>query len=362
MKQVMLFVISVCLFSCSSEVESTKPAYRKIVESVYASGTIRPMNDYDLYTSIPGILNSWLVEEGDTISVGSPIAIIESESRTLDADNAKLAYEQALVNASPSSAILTELKLQAENAKRTYQLDSTNYGRLKELQKNKIGTKAELDNSQLRVTTSLNNYQSAKKRLELRNRQLSTDVSTAQNLLSISNNNKTDLLLRSKIDGRVYATYKEAGEFCNSQQALAYLGSGDSYIIELLIDELDINRVELGQKVLLTIDSYGTKVFEASISKIYPVLDPRTQTIMVEAEFKDKQTRPYPGSTIEANIVIKEKGKALTIPKKYLTKGDSVFISSDKKKELSVGLQNMEYVEVLSGLDSSTIIYQPSTK
>jgi hypothetical protein len=42
-------------------------------------------------------------------------------------------------------------------------------------------------------------------------------------------------------------------------------------------------RVALGQKVLVTMDS--KEVFDAIVDKIYPIMDERSRTFMIEAHF-----------------------------------------------------------------------------
>jgi multidrug resistance efflux pump len=44
-------------------------------------------------------------------------------------------------------------------------------------------------------------------------------------------------------------------------------------------------RVALGQKVLVTMDSYKGEVFDAIVDKIYPIMDERSRTFMIEAHF-----------------------------------------------------------------------------
>ncbi|HRD52851.1 MAG TPA: secretion protein HlyD, partial [Flavobacteriales bacterium] len=67
----------------------------------------------------------------------------------------------------------------------------------------------------------------------------------------------------------------------------------------------------------------------------------------------------YPNLTAEANIVLARKERALTIPAAYLVGDRYVLVGKDEKREIDIGLRDLQRVEVLSGLDSTTVIVRP---
>ena len=167
-----------------------------------------------------------------------------------------------------------------------------------------------------------------------------------------------DFTVTSKIDGKVYALYKEPGEIVSTMEPLASVGSAKDFIIEMLVDEVDIVKLGLGQKALITLDAYGVAVFEAEISKIYPRKDERSQTFTVEANFQNPPEKLYPGLAGEGNIIIDQKEDALTIPKVYLINGNQVE-TEEGPVFVKIGLQNLDQVEILEGIDANTIILKP---
>ena len=46
-----------------------------------------------------------------------------------------------------------------------------------------------------------------------------------------------DFAVKSKINGKVYALYKEPGEIVTTMEPLASIGSATNFIIEMLVDE-----------------------------------------------------------------------------------------------------------------------------
>lgn len=160
------------------------------------------------------------------------------------------------------------------------------------------------------------------------------------------------------MNGKVYALYKEPGESVNTTQPLASIGSSTNFVIELLIDEVDIVRVKKDQEVLINLDAYNNEIFKGKVTKIYPKKDERNQTFKVEARFDQLPDILYPGLSGEGNIIIAKKNKVLTIPKEYLIDNDKVR-TDDGIVNVTIGLQNLEYVEVRSGITEDTYILKP---
>jgi HlyD family secretion protein len=126
----------------------------------------------------------------------------------------------------------------------------------------------------------------------------------------------------------------------------------------MLIDEVDIASVSPGQLIYITLDAYKDQVFEASLTKIYPLKDTRTQTFQVEGRFNKEPPTLFAGLSGEANIVLTEKKNAMTIPLNYLMQGKKV---KTEQGEILVetGISNMSFVEILSGIDTSTVLLKP---
>ena len=125
---------------------------------------------------------------------------------------------------------------------------------------------------------------------------------------------------------------------------------------------MDIVKIEIGQKVFIKADVYGDKVFEARISKVYPKLNREDQSFRVDAKFMGETPNDFYGFTIEANIVVSEKSKALTIPKTFLADKDSVLILQDGKPTkiaIETGIDAVETIEILSGLSLESTLVKP---
>jgi hypothetical protein len=105
-------------------------------------------------------------------------------------------------------------------------------------------------------------------------------------------------------------------------------------------------------------DSHKGDVYQATVTKIEPLMKEKSRSFTVEANFTEQPPNLYPNLSIEANIIIEEKNNRLTIPRDYLIDNSFVLVGNKKRKVL-IGLMDYEKVEILKGLSLSDEISKP---
>lgn len=358
MKIIQLMTLLLIIVSCTNKQDKMLPEQRALTESVYSSVTVQPDSLYQVYAIVAGILDKNLVEEGDLVSKGTILLQIVNNTPKLNTLNAKLALNLAQENYTGSAAILDGIKDEIEAATLKYKNDSINYFRQKNLWEQQIGSKVQYDTKKLNYQLASNTLNLLQSKYNRTKNELQTVVKQARNNYKSSLINTKDFTVKSKINGKVYALYKEPGEIVTTMEPLAAIGSATNFIIEMLVDEVDIVRISKNQKVIINLDAYNGDVFKGKVSKIYPKKDERNQTFKVEAVFDEAPKVLYPGLSGESNIIIAKKDRVLTIPKSYLFDGNKVKTDTGLVAVVT-GLQNMEYIEVLSGITKDTYLYKP---
>lgn len=338
---------------CQNKVESTKLTKIDIVESVYASAKIKAENQYSQRLTIGGKLIKYLVNEGDLVMAGQPIALLENISPELSVKNAEMALQITEENHKQ----LNELSLQTSSAKNQMTFDSINYKKQFNLFKKDIGTQNQLDALKLKYETSKNLYLGIKDRLEAQRQIVKRSKEQARNNLDIARKNNSDFTITSYIDGKVYSLPYKIGETVVPQQEFAIIGNATKFYLEMEIDEAEISKIQLGQKIIVKLEAYPD-VFNARISNIHPALDNKTQSFKIEGVFEGQTPVFYPGLTAEANIITNTKKDALVIPLTYLIDNKYVKTASGNV-EVKTGLKNFSQVEILSGIDNNTEILKP---
>lgn len=355
-KVVSYFVLGLLMFSCTEKRESFVVTEKPMVVSVYASGKVKAKNQYTLYAVTSGVLKKVWVKPGQLVNQGEQLFSINHENAQLGVQNAQsvLNYSKSTLNEK-----LKEAELTVATAFEKFKLDESLYAKQKKLWQQQIGSLIELEQKKLAWITSENNYKNAVNRLEQLKKTLATEVERNTIAYEMSNTLQNDFSIKSALKGKVFDVLVKEGTLITPQLPLAVLGDAQDFYLELEVDENDMVKIELGQVVMVTMDSYKGQVFEASITQINPLMNERNRTFTVEAAFKKMPLKLYPNLTVEANIVVQTKKQALVIPKAYVSAGDSVELNTNQKRKISIGDADFEYVEVLSGLKKSETILKP---
>jgi multidrug resistance efflux pump len=326
------------------------------MEAIYASGFVVARDEYQVFAQAEGYLSAKIVFDGDTVRRGDALFIIEADQQSARYKLARENYDMALANSGKGSPILKELMAAVDVAKTKMQFDSLNFVRYSNLLKSNATTRADYDRMKLQFDNSRNEYILQKSRLSKTQNQLFLELQNAKSQLQIAGDESGRYTIRSQINGRVFKTMKERGELVRRNEAVAIVGMDNAFYLQLNVDELDVQRLQIGQLVLAKIDAYPGRVFQARVSKIYPMMNKQQQSIRVDADLTTSLPGNFSGLALEANIVIRQKEDALVIPKAALLPGDSLNIKTDdgiRKIKVVRGIETLDEVEIAEGLDST---------
>lgn len=353
-------IAAVCVaVSCGNKNEAIKPQQKPLIEAVYASGFVVAKDEYQLFAQAEGYLSEKLVDEGAVVKKGDPLFILESGQQTARYQIARETYQLAVKNFSNDSPVLKELNAAKETARTKMSFDSLNFIRYTNLLKTNATSQSEYDRIKLLYENSRNEFILQNSRFAKTKNQLELELQNAKNQVAIASDESGRYTVRSEVDGVVFMTAKQKGELVRRSELMAVVGKQNAFYLELSIDELDVQRVKEGQEVLARIDAYPDKVFKAMISKVYPMVDRRQQSVTAEAELKDQPPGGFSGLALEANIIIRKKDQAIVIPKSKLLPGDSVLIQTDdgaKKIKVVTGIETLDEIEIMEGLDTSKLL------
>lgn len=352
-----LFIFNISLFSCKKEVASIKPEFKSITASVYASGTVKSLKQYNIYAGSTGLIKSISVNEGSLVKKGDVILKINNMAAILQADNAALAVKFNDYDLNMDK--VTQIKKDIEIASRKLKLDSMMMSRQNNLWEQGIGTKNDQEQKELNYFNTKANLDNLRLKLKDILRQLKYASSQSKKNLEIIKSQVNEYTIKSEIDGKIYSLTKEVGEMVGPTTQFGVIGDDKNYMIELQLDEYDITSIKIGQAVIVKMDSHHDSVFEAKVDRINPLMNEKTRTFTVEAVFVTKPDILYPNLSVEANIVLNKKDKTLTIPSQYVFENHYVMLKDGTKKKIKIGLRDYQLTEVLEGIDSGTEIIIP---
>jgi HlyD family secretion protein len=355
--RIVLLVTLLSFVSCKEDRESYVVKKQDLVEAVYSSVVIDPLQVYTVRSTITGYLAEILVEEGDLVEPGSLLFGIRDVTADRTTENARLTFQQAQKNLKSDASILADLQLEIDQLALKRKNDSLNYSRSRTLFDKQALSKIDFEQSELQFSSSKSTHQAAKNRLQRTRRELKNARDQAENNFKSSSARLSDSRISSILQGRIYEILKETGDLVTVQESIAIIGSADRFKVKLLIDELDIARIQEGQRVVIDLEAFD-KLLEAKVVRIAPKMDEQTQTFEVIALFNENPEKLYMGLTGEASIVISERTNAIVIPSIYLNNQGEVETSQGRKK-VKVGVRSLSQVEILEGLKAGEVIYKP---
>ena len=164
--------------------------------------------------------------------------------------------------------------------------------------------------------------------------------------------------LKTPADGTIIRRDGEVGDFIPVNQPVFYLAkAGVPLRVSAEVDEEEIPRVKVGQKVLIRSDAFPSQVFTGEVNEITPKGDPVARSYRVRIELP-ADTALMIGMTAETNIVTAEKQDALLVPASAVS-GGSAWVVRDGKLEsvpVRIGIKGRDRVEAAAGLSEGDLV------
>lgn len=132
----------------------------------------------------------------------------------------------------------------------------------------------------------------------------------------------------------------------------------ESVYVSAPMDEVDSARIQAGQPVRISVDSYPGRTFPGTVRRIAPyVLDREEQnrTVEIEAGFDGLPAgvRLLPGTSADVEVILETRENVLRVPTPALLEGNRVLVVENGvlvEKKLTIGLKNWDWTEVRAGL------------
>lgn len=356
MKKIGFCLLLCVLVSCSKK-EEIHPQYQDIQELVFASGELEWDDTYNLTAQTDGVLNQLSFEAGDVVQKGTVLAVIDNPTNQINSQTARAQSEIAHENVSVNAPALLALEQNIQSAERKYLQDQKQAERYERLQQNNIGSRVDYENAQLAAKNSLASWQSLKKQYAQLQQQARGQLITTRGQLKNSQILEDYNKIMVAESGTVIKKFKNKGDYVRKGDVIASIGDAQKVLAILNVDENSIGKIKIGQRVYVKLNTHKDQVYPAKISEILSAFDTASQSFICKATFNEVLPQALFGTQLEANVLVAEKKHALLIPRSYLTYGNKVNLKGkDEPVQIKTGIVSTEYVEVRSGLDTSSVL------
>jgi HlyD family secretion protein len=273
-------------------IETVKPFYGTISNSVTATGTVQPVDTVAVGTQVSGTIQKVYVDFNSPVKKGQLLAQI---------DKTVLEATVQQINAN----------LQSARANVTYQ--KSNYDRQNQLYTAGAISKSELETALYQYKVSLQSVNS-----------ISAQLSSANRNLSYAD-------IYSPIDGTVLSRSVSEGQTVAASLSTPTLFSIAKDLsrmqVQASIDEADIGNVIKGQRVIFTVDAFPEDTFAGIVKEIRlrPAVSANVVTYTTIIDAPNMELKLKPGMTASITVYTKEVDNTLLLPAKAITfKPDSI--------------------------------------
>lgn len=300
-------------------VTAAYPERKTIVPKFRFSGTLDPVWQADVAAKVDGRIEQVLVNEGDAVSAGEVLAILDRTDTDASLLNAKGLYADAKTDYEKAQADLARYtKLYAAGAI----------------------SKESLDNKQFAL-------ENAKGKLD-----------AAQGNLNSADSQAGGTRVTTPRPGIIQKRYYQEGYYAKVGTALFQIADISTLLAKIDVPEGYVQSIAVGNPVEIYIPSMSgdNKTVQGIITRISPVATLPARTFEAEVSVDNSDGRLRGGVYADTTLTANPKDNALTIPMSAIVMRDdqrTVYVIEDGhavRKVITTGYIGENLVEVLSGL------------
>ncbi|WP_440225094.1 efflux RND transporter periplasmic adaptor subunit [Dokdonella sp. MW10] len=174
--------------------------------------------------------------------------------------------------------------------------------------------------------------------------------------------------LRAPFSGRAGIVTLTPGTYLNAGTAVVTVQQLDPVFVDFTVPQRNLGELQVGQKLMLTLDAFPDRTFEGQVSAISPKLETATRNAQVEASVPNPDEALKPGMFANVAVQVGSEESFLTLPQTAVTfnpYGETVFLvkASDKKNDngeaekptaqsvfVTTGSRRGDQIAILSGI------------
>jgi multidrug efflux pump subunit AcrA (membrane-fusion protein) len=355
------YCIAICLLligsSCGKKTEETKPIRKDITETVFASGILEANNTYNLTAQVEGYLTKINFKEGDVVSTGKLMAIVENKESSINVASANDLHAIAVQNTNSNAPLLLQAKNNIAIAAQTMQQNLQQEQRYKKLLEQNSIARIEYENMLLGWQNSVKNYAIAQdnyKKAVQDAKQLAINTNASKQLNTVAQSKNR---IKATVGGKVYQKLKQEGDFVRPGDVIAVIGDADFIYAKLNIDEANIGKIKLNQTADVQLNTNKDKTYKATVYEILPSFDEASQSFICKLKFTEPLDFAIIKTQLQANIILGASKQVLLIPRNYLDFSGRVQIKGKKEMtKVTTQFVSSEWVQVLGGINDNDVL------
>ena len=327
------------------------------ISNLELPGNIQAITEAPILSRSDGYILRRMVDIGDRVQAGQPIAVIEApemddQGRQAKANllQAQAAVDQALANFQQGK---TDLELARVTAQRWTSLASQG-----------VVSKQDFDQYQAQYESRKANLQSLEKAIAAQR----ANVAAAEANVARLENMKGYRTVKAPFAGVITLRNVDVGTLVVAGNTLLFRVAQTATLrMYVNVPQRYANSVKVGQTARLNVSNLPGRSFPGTVVRTANALDPSSRTLLVEVHVPNGEGLLFPGTYAEVDLINARKDPPLLVPSDALIVGASGTTVATVRPDHTVHLQPIvvgrdygDRLEVVSGLqDGDFIIESP---
>jgi RND family efflux transporter MFP subunit len=311
-------------------------------------GSIQAITEAPILARASGYIQKRLVDIGDRVKAGQPLAEIEAPELDQQVLQAKATLQQAQSTLDEAEANYEQGKTQLELARVTAQRWNSLVGR---------GVVSKQENDQYQ--SQFQSQQSTVRSLEKAINAQKNGLAAAQANLSRLEKMQSYLVVRAPFDGVITQRNVDVGALVSEGTTLlfrvAQMGTLRTYVN---VPQANASFIRPGQSARLTVANLPGRHFNGTVARTSNSLDPSSRTLLVEVQVPNEGGALLPGMYANVDLNSTQSGSPLLVPSDVLiVRPDGTQVAAVGPdhivhlKKIEVGRDYGDKIEVLGGIE-----------
>lgn len=377
-----LLILSLIVYSYLHQtplkVRATTVTRGPIRSVISTNGKVEPIQNFEAHAPIATTVKRLYVKEGDHVRKGQLLlqlddADIRSRAARAEAQvKAAQANQAALKTGGTQEEVLTT-SAQLIKARSDRRVAQRNLEALKRLEQQGAASPGEVSQAEDRLKSAQADVNLLEQKQKDRYSQpevASTEAQAAEAQAAYAD--AEDALRKSNVrapfDGIVYSLPVKSGAFVQDGELLLEEADLSKVMVRAFVDEPDVGRLKIGQKVEVTWDAIPSRIWTGTVNTLPSTVKLHVSRNVGETTclIDNQDLKLLPNVNVGVTIVVAEHNDVLTLQRDAVRIDDSkpyVFrIEGDraKRQDIQYSLQNLTRVEITSGLSQGDEVALPA--
>lgn len=345
---------------------------------VSTNGKIEPIQNLEAHAPIATTVKRLLVKEGDHVRKGQLLLQLDDADIRLQAARAQeqikaaQAQQSVLSTGGTQEEVLT-LNSQLLKARSALGAAQRNLDSLRRLQTDGAASPADVRQAEVTLHSAQADVTLLEQKKKDRYSQpeiarVNAQAAEAQAAYDAAEDALGKSSVRAPFDGMVYALPVKQGAFVQAGDLLLQEADLSRVLVRAFVDEPDIGRLHVGQKVEVTWDALQGRTWTGTVSTIPSTVKLRGNRNVGETTctIDNHDLRLLPNVNVGVTIIVDERNNVLTLQRDALHTDDSklyvyrIVDNQLKRQPVEISLQNLTRVEITGGLDEGASVALPA--